>query len=123
MSGSVSSFSNANLGAVLRWTDTSNWYKAYIDGTNLIVQSRINGTATTLTSVTFKATAGTSYTIHFHAVGTTLTANVWQTSATEPTGWMATATNSVLPAGFCGVRAQVPGGVTVKITSFKAVTA
>jgi len=123
VSGSVSSFSNTNLGAVLRWTDTSNWYKAYIDGANLIIQSRINGTATTLTSVAFKATAGTSYTIHFHAAGTTLTANVWQTSATEPTGWMATATNSVLPAGFCGMRAQVPSGVTVKITSFKAVTA
>src|SRR6266496_121093 len=103
VSGSVSSFSNTNLGAVLRWTDTSNWYKAYIDGANLIIQSRINGTATTLTSVAFKATAGTSYTIHFHAAGTTLTASVWQTSATEPTGWMATATNSVLPAGFCGV--------------------
>jgi hypothetical protein len=73
--------------------------------------------------VAFKATACTSYTIHFHAAGATLTANVWQTNTTESTGWMATATNSVLPAGSCGVRAQVPGGVTVKITSFKAVTA
>jgi len=28
--GSVNTFSGANMGAVLRWTDTNNWYKAYI---------------------------------------------------------------------------------------------
>jgi hypothetical protein len=122
VSGSVSNFSNANLGAVLRWTDTTNWYKAYIDGKNLVIQSRINGTATTLKSVAFTASANTSYTIHFRAVGTTLTANVWKTGATEPSGWMASATNSSLPTGQCGVRAQVSSGVTVKITSFKAQT-
>lgn len=122
VSGSVSNFSNANLGAVLRWTDTTNWYKAYIDGKNLVIQSRINGTATTLKSVAFTATASTSYTIHFRAVGSTLTANVWKTGSSEPSGWMASATNSSLPTGQCGVRAQVSSGVTVKITSFKAQT-
>ncbi len=122
VSGSVSNFSNANLGAVLRWTDTTNWYKAYIDGKNLMIQSRINGTATTLKSVAFSASANTAYTIHFRAVGTTLTANVWKTGSSEPSGWMASATNSTLPTGQCGIRTQVSSGATVKVTSFKAQT-
>jgi hypothetical protein len=121
-SGSINSFSNANIGVVLRWKDANNWYKAYIDGKNLVIQSRINGTATTLKSVAFTATANTSYTIHFRAVGTTLTANVWKTGSSEPSGWMASATNSSLPTGQCGVRAQVSSGATMKITSFKAQT-
>ena len=30
--GSISSFNNSNFGDVVRFTDTNNWYKAYIDG-------------------------------------------------------------------------------------------
>jgi hypothetical protein len=41
--GSMSAFSNSNLGAVLRWTDGNNWYKAFIDGSNLVVQKRWRG--------------------------------------------------------------------------------
>ncbi|GHO94034.1 hypothetical protein KSF_040820 [Reticulibacter mediterranei] len=122
LSGTISSFNNANLGAALRWKDTNNWYKAYINGTNLVLQSKVNGTTTTLKSVSFAASTNTSYTIHFRAVGTTLSANVWKTGSSEPSGWMASATNSSLPTGQCGVRAQVPSDVTVKITSFKAQT-
>src|SRR5207248_2239724 len=48
--GTLSSFSNTNLGAVARWTDTDNWYKAYIDGTNLVVQKKVSGAYTTLGS-------------------------------------------------------------------------
>src|SRR6266536_1894901 len=75
--GSLSSFSNSNFGDVLRWTDGNNWYKAYLDGAHLIIQKKVAGTATTLASVPFTATAGSSYTIHFRVVGSTLTANVW----------------------------------------------
>ena len=46
--GSISSFSGNNFGAVLRWTDSNNWYKAYIDGANLIIQKKVNGTTTIL---------------------------------------------------------------------------
>ena len=59
-SGSLSSFQYTNMGAVLHWTDTNDWYKAYIDGANLVVQKKVNGTATTLKTVPFAATAGTS---------------------------------------------------------------
>ena len=49
--GSISSFSKSNFGDVLRWTNGNNWYKAYIDGANLIVQKKVNGVATILASV------------------------------------------------------------------------
>ena len=78
-SGSMSSFSNSNLGAVLRWNDTNNWYKAYISGTTLVVQKKVNGTTTIIGSASFAATAGTSYTLRFRVVGTTLSTRVWQT--------------------------------------------
>ena len=82
--GSLSAFSSSNFGDVLRWTDGNNWYKAYIDGTSLIIQKKVSGAATIIASVPFAATAGTSYTIHFRVVGTTLTANVWASSGSEP---------------------------------------
>src|SRR5258708_5113314 len=87
-SGSLSSYSNTNLGAVLRWSNTNNWYKAYINGTTLVVQKKVNGATTIIGSASFAATAGTSYTLRFRVVGTTLYARVWQTGTTEPTNWM-----------------------------------
>lgn len=121
-SGSISSFTNTNLGAVLRWKDTNNWYKAYISGGSLVIQKKINGTNTTLKTVPFAATAGTSYSIDFSVVGTTLSANAWPTGTTEPAGWMATATDSSLVSGNCGLRIQLQSGITATITSFQAVS-
>jgi hypothetical protein len=70
-SGSMSNYTNNNLGSVLRCTDTNNWYKAYIKGTSLIVQKKVGGATTILGSAAFTATAGTSYTLRFRVVGTT----------------------------------------------------
>jgi hypothetical protein len=120
-SGSLSVFSNSNFGDVLRWTNGNNWYKAFIDGASLIIQKKVNGTTTILASVPFKATAGTSYTIHFRVVGTTLTANVWASSGTEPSGWMVTASDSSLTAGFCGMRFLTQGG-TATVAFFQALS-
>ena len=119
-SGSMSSFSSTNMGAVLRWTDGNNWYKAYIDGSNLVLQKKVNGTTTTLKTVSFAATAGTSYSIRFSIVGTALSAKVWKTGTTEPSGWMATVTDSSLTAGNCGLRILVQNGAVATITSFLA---
>ena len=119
-SGSMSSFKYTNLGAVLHWNDTRNWYKAYIDGANLVVQKKVNGSATTLKTVPFAATAGTSYTIDFKIVGTTLSVNVWKTGTSEPSGWMATVTDTSLTSGYCGLRIQMQSGVAATITSFLA---
>jgi streptogramin lyase len=118
--GSINSFSNNNFGAVLRWTDGNNWYKAYVDGSSLILQKKVNGATTVLSSVAFAATSGTAYSIHFRIVGTTLTVNVWKAGTTEPSGWMVTATDSSFISGYAGIRAQVLSASTLSITSFKA---
>jgi streptogramin lyase len=117
--GSLSSFTNSNFGDVLRWTDGNNWYKAFIDGANLIIQKKVNGITTNLASVPFVATAGTAYTLHFRVVGSTLTANVWASSSSEPGGWMVTASDSTLTSGYCGMRFLTQSG-TVTVTSFLA---
>jgi hypothetical protein len=119
-SGTISSFSGSNFGAVLHWSDSNNLYKGYIDGANLVIQKRVNGTSTTLNRAPFAATGGTSYTLRFRIVGTTLYASAWQTGATEPANWMVTATDNSLSSGFCGLRMQIASGVSASYTSFLA---
>lgn len=120
-SGSISSFANANFGAVLRWVDANDLYKGYIDGTNLIIQKRVGGASTNLASVSFPATAGTSYTLRFRVVGTNLSLKAWQTSGTEPANWMVTATDTSLSTGLAGLRMQMASGITLAVSSFQAV--
>jgi hypothetical protein len=117
--GSLSSFSNSNFGDVLRWTDGNNWYKAFLDGASLIIQKKVAGTTTILARVPFTATAGTSYAIHFRVVGSTLTANVWAASGSEPSGWMVTASDSTFTSGYSGMRFLTQSG-TATVTSFLA---
>jgi hypothetical protein len=81
----------------------------------------VNGVLTPLASTPFALTAGTSYTIHFRVVGSTLTANVWAASGSEPSGWMVTATDSTFTSGHCGMRFLTQGG-TATVTSFRAAT-
>jgi DNA-binding beta-propeller fold protein YncE len=121
--GSMSSFTNNNLGAVLRWQNNNNWYKAYINGTSLVIQAKVNGTTTTLTQAAFAATANTAYNLRFRVVGTTISAKAWATTATEPATWTATTTNASLTNGQCGLRIQVLGTTSASITAFQATTA
>jgi streptogramin lyase len=121
-SGSMGSFNNTNMGAVLRWTDDNNWYKAYIDDANLILQKKVNGSTSILKSVSFAASAGTSYTLRFSVVGSTLSVKVWKTGTTEPANWMATASDSTFSSGFCGLRVLDQNGITATITSFQALS-
>jgi hypothetical protein len=115
-SGSASTFSNANFGEVLRWQDGTHWYKAYIDGTHLLVQKKSGSTTTNLGSVKFTATAGTNYTLRFQAIGTALYAKVWKTGTTEP-GWMLQTTDSTFSSGQGGLR-MLPQSGSVAYTSF-----
>jgi len=119
-SGSVSSFNATNIGAVLRWTDDNNWYKAYIDGANLVIQKKVNGTITVLHQIPFAAQAGTAYTLRFNVVGSTLPAKVWQMGSPEPGAWMLTAADSTFQSGQCGLRMLVQHGATAQFTSFTA---
>lgn len=121
-SGSLSSFNNNNMGAVLRWTDDNNWYKAYIDGSSLVLQKKVNGSTSTIKMVSFAASAGTSYTLRFSVSGTTLSAKVWKTGTTEPANWMITATDSTFSSGFCGLRVLAQNGTAATITSFQALS-
>jgi streptogramin lyase len=116
---SISSFASSNFGNVLRWRDGNNWYKAYTDGANLFIQKRVGGVTTMLASRPFTATAGTSYTIHFRAVGANLTANIWLASSSEPSTWMLTATDTTFASGFAGMRILTNAG-TATVTSFQA---
>ncbi len=119
-SGTINSFNNSNFGAVLHWSDTNNLYKGYIDGSNVIIQKRVNGVSTIIGSTPFTATAGTSYTVRFRIVGSTLTIKAWQTGTQEPANWMVTATDSTFSSGFCGLRTQVQSGTILDVTSFQA---
>lgn len=119
-SGSMSSFANTNLGGVLRWTDTNNWYKAYIDGGNFFIQKKVAGTSTLLKSKPFPATINTNYTIRFQVVGSALMAKVWKTGQSEPVTWTLTATDNSLSSGYCGLRALIQTGKTAYYSSFAA---
>ncbi len=119
-SGTLSSFTGTNLGAVLRWTDSKNWYKAFIDGSSLVIQKKVNGTNTRLASAAFPATNGTSYTLLFRVVGQTLSASVWPTGGSQPSSWMVTTTDSDFSSGYCGLHMLLTSGVIADITSFQA---
>lgn len=119
--GSMSNFTKANFGAVLRWSNSNNLYKASINGNTLMIQKKINGTLTILSKISFAATGGTSYTLRFQVTGSTLYAKAWETNQIEPTNWMITATDSSLQSGICGIYLQIQSTVTIDITSFLAI--
>jgi hypothetical protein len=119
-SGSLSSFNYANIGAVLRWADDNDWYKAYIDGANLAIERKAHGLTTTLIEVPFAAQAGISYTLRFSAVGSTLSAKAWRTGSAEPRYLMATTTDSLFQAGRCGLHVLVQVGTVAQISAFAA---
>ena len=121
VSGSLNTFTNTNFGAILRWTDGSNWYKAFIDGSTFGIQKKVAGNATILKSVSFAAKANTSYTIRFQVSGTTLNAKVWATGSAEPSGWTVTASDNTFASGHVGIRILTQGGKAT-FTSFQATT-
>ncbi len=124
-SGSMNQFNQSNIGAVLRWSDTNDWYKSLIDGKSLIVLKRVGGMATRLGVVPFTAKPGLLYTLRFRVKGTTLSARVWQNGSAEPTNWMVTVTDNTFQNGYAGLRFLLENGTAATVTSFKeiAVTA
>jgi hypothetical protein len=117
-SGSVSHFAAANMGALLRWTDSNNLYKVFIDGTNLTAIKKVNGAISTLQSVPFAAKDGVSYSLRARVVGPTIMARVWQTGQAEPPNWMLIVTDTSLATGFDGLRLIPQTGIIIIITSF-----
>jgi hypothetical protein len=119
VTGSLSAFVNSNFGPVLRYSDTNNWYKAFVDGSSLFIQKKVAGVTTMIGSVPFAAAAGTSYTIEFRAVGSTLTAKVWPASGAPPANWMVTGIDTSLATGLTGIRFLTQNG-TATITNYQA---
>jgi streptogramin lyase len=117
VTGSINKFTYNNFGPVTRWTDGNNWYKAYIDGSKLIIQKKVNGVTSTLVSVPFAAQVNTQYKIRFQVSGTTLSAKAWLASGSEPANWMTTATDGSLSSGQCGLR-LLAQGATITINTF-----
>jgi hypothetical protein len=123
-SGVVNQFAQdkVNMGAVLRWTDANNWYKALIDGARLQILKSVNGKITSLGSVPFSAQGGTSYTLRFRAVGATLFVKAWQSNQPEPGGWMLTVMDTILSKGSGGLRFLMQNGAVIQVTSFRETT-
>jgi hypothetical protein len=124
-SGIVNQFaqgSTVNMGAVLRWTDANNWYKALIDGSKLQILKRVNGITTSLGSVPFSAQGGASYTLRFRVVGAALFVKAWQSNQPEPGAWMLTVMDTMLSKGFGGLRFLMQNSVAIKVTLFRETT-
>jgi hypothetical protein len=117
-SGSISRFDQSSFGAVLHWNDAENWYKASLDGTDLILSKKVAGVSTRLAISPFAASAGTSYTLRFRVEGTALFAKVWTTGTPEPPSWLMMTHDSSLQSGFGGLRFVIRRGVTVNISAF-----
>jgi hypothetical protein len=120
--GKMSGFSDTNIGAIVRQSNVNNWYKGYIDGDDLVIQKRVNGTNTILAEIPFTAYANTLYTVKFKASGNTLSIKAWNASSTEPSNWMSTATDNTFSTGYVGIRSLVQNSVTATYTSFIATT-
>jgi hypothetical protein len=120
-SGALSSFQHNNIGAILRWNDANNWYKAYINGMQLVLARDVGGVITTLDTVPFPASATMTYTLCFRVQGTQLLARTWPLGQAEPRIWMVKAVDSALTAGFVGLRLVVLNGDEAIISSFAAV--
>lgn len=121
VSASVNQFvtgGKVNVGAVLRWTNANNWYKALIDGTNLQILSRVNGVTTSLAVMPFPARGGVTYNLRFRAMGANLFARAWQSGHPEPATWMLTVASTALTGGMGGVRVLVQNATVVRVTSF-----
>jgi subtilase family serine protease len=122
--GTLNTYTNNAMGAVLRWTDGNNWYRAYLDGASLIVQKMVLGIPTVLAAAPFTATAGTAYNVRFRIVGSTLYAVAWLKSGTQPTTWMIATTDSTFLTGYCGVDIQeLSSNSTTTFTAFQATSA
>jgi len=119
VSGSVDPFRlNVNFGVVLRWHDVNNWYKALIDGADLVVLKRVNGVTTRLGALRFPALSGKTYTLHFRAIGATLFASAWQSDQPEPAHWMIVVSDMSLVSGQGGVRVVLQNNTVIHVASF-----
>ena len=119
---SISTFSNSNIGSTLHWVDNNNWYKAYLDGNNLQIQRKLNGTLSVIATVPFAASPNTAYTLRFRMVNSTLYAKAWAANQQEPAAWQITLSDNSLQVGSCGLRMVLLNGAVETVTSIQVTT-
>lgn len=119
VNASLSQFKPSHIGVMLRWQDDQNYYKVYINESQLHLFKRVNNKTSTLQNFPFAAQANTPYTIRFRVVGTTLQAKAWQTGSAEPANWMAIASDTSFQSGLCGLRPQLDQNRTLQVSLFK----
>ncbi len=107
-----------NIGAVVRWNNPNNWYKALIDGSHLSLIKHVHGIGTTLISVPFLAQGGVSYTLRVRAIGTKFFAKVWPTATSEPPLWMISTSDTSLTSGQGGIRIVAQSDAVVSVSTF-----
>ena len=120
-SGEISRFNggNTNLGAVLRWSDKNTFYKAYLDGVELVLMKRVAGVSTRLGAIPFVAQNDVSYTLRFRVVGAQFFARAWQTGTAEPGTWMVTANDAALAPGSGGIRVLLQDGIVATVSAIE----
>jgi hypothetical protein len=117
--GAISSFQQANLGSVARWMDTNNWYKAYLDGSQLVLLKSSGGMQTRLAAVPFAAQANRFYNLRFRVQGDRLAARAWPVGTAEPSQWQVSARDETFQSGFGGLRLVVTSTTTITISAFQ----
>jgi hypothetical protein len=109
----------SNIGVVLRWTDSNDWYAMLLTGNTLQLVKDVQGTRSVLASRHFTLKLHAAYIFLFFMPGSQLYARIWQASASEPTGWQLTASDSSLSTGYGGVFMQGQAGTNVQVTAIR----
>ncbi len=125
VNGTVSQFNArgaTNLGAVLRWQDAHNWYKALIDGNKLQLLKSVQGKISVLATLPFSAVGGTTYKLRFRVLGSYLFTKAWSSAQAEPANWMLMVIDTALRVGSGGIRVLLADGVVIRVDSFVETT-
>ena|SRR5579884_371219 len=118
--GSISVFTGrSNMGVILRWVSSNEWYKAYIDGSHLVIIKRRGTLTTTLGSVQFPSLPGKQYTVQFRSTGEQFLAKAWAQGTAEPS-WQLRCFDSSPNwfSGSAGLRVLLDQA-TVRVNSFQ----
>ncbi len=121
VSGTVNQYNahgTINLGSVLRWQDSQNWYKVLIDGSKLQLLKSVQGKISVLATQPFNAVGGTAYSIRFRILGSDLFAKAWSSTQPEPAHWGLMVIDTNLRTGNSGIRVLLGDHTIIRIQTF-----
>lgn len=109
----MQSGTDATVGIILRATDATHYYVARLNATNFGIVKVNGGSSTPLNDVAFTPSGGAGYWIRFRAVGSLLMAQYWIDTASEPSSFSSTATDSTFTTGQMGLYASTTTGADI----------